>query len=290
VVFRIHTPKPVVKRVRANLTGPEVVTRAETDSVVSAQLGPAIVAPNPSTPPPILAQQQPPTEADTGKPLVAAERGRQVLFDLSAACDKTVEEFAATPFIFDYADSPSRMQDWWGNPSFTMGPTLKVLEAENGVTFLISGRPRPGMGKTPKDLIALSSWKPYPLAAGAVIPVGLKCERLRLLLQAYVHPMRNYVPNGEVILHYADGTTALTQLIPPFNLDAYFQHFSRQGVAVPLGSARSGGFVDIVSAPADAREIKCDPAKELAKVEVRAVCSEGAIGVAGMTAEERVGD
>ena len=285
-VFRIHTPKPVVKRVRANLNGPEMITKAETDSTVSVKLGPAIAAPKPTSPPPILAEQQPPTEADTGKPLVATEKGRQVLFDLSAACDKTVEEFAAAPFIFDFADGPSRMQDWWGNPSFTMGPTPKVLEASNGVTFLISGRPRPGMGQSPKNLIALSSWKPYPFAAGATIPVGLKCERLWLLLQAYVHPMKNYVPNGEVVLHYADGTTALTQLIPPLNLDAYFQHFSRQGVSVPLGAARSGGFVDIVSSHADALEIKCDPTKELAKVEVRAVCSEGAIGVAGMTAEK----
>ena len=289
-VFRIRTSRPLVKRVRANLTGPEVVTKAETNSIVDVRLGPAIIAPRPTTPPPILAEQQPPTEQDTGKPLQSAQKARQVLFDLSSACDKTVEEFAATPFLFDFADAPSRMQDWWGNPSFTMGPTPKVVEAGNRVTFLISGRPRPGMGKTPKNLIALSSWKPYPFAAGAVVPVGLKCERLWLLLQAYVHPMKNYVPNGEVILRYADGTTAVKQLIPPFNLDAYFQHFSRQGVPVPLGAARSGGFVDIVSAHADALQIGCDPGKVLEKVELRATCSEGALGLAGMTAVKSAED
>jgi len=244
----------------------------------------------PTTPPPILATQQQPTAQDTGKPLQAAEKTRQVLFDLSSACDRTVEEFAATPFVFDHADGPSQMQDWWGNPSFTMGPTPKVVEAGNGVTFLIAGRPRPGMGKTPGNLIALSSWKPYPFAAGAVVPVGLKCERLWLLLQAYVHPMRNYVPNGEVVLHYVDGTTAVTQLIPPFNLDAYFQHFSRQGVPVPLGAARSGGFVDIVNAHADALQIVCQPGKVLERMELRATCSEGALGLAGMTALTTAGD
>jgi hypothetical protein len=258
--------------------------------VVSLEVGPAILAPRPTTPPPILAEQQPPTEQETGKPLQVREKARQVLFDLASACDQTVEEFAATPFVFDHADSPSRMQDWWGNPSFTMGPTPKVVEAGNGVTFLISGRPRPGMGTTPKNLIALSSWKPYPFAAGAAVPVGLKCERLWLLLQAYVHPMKNYVPNGEVILHYADGTVMVTQLIPPFNLDAFFQHFSRQGVPVLLGAARSSGFVDIVSAHADALQVLCDPGKVLEKVELRATCSEGAIGLAGMTVVRTAGD
>ena len=120
--------------------------------------------------------------------------------------------------------------------------------------------------------------------------MGLKCERLWLLLQAYVHPMRNYVPNGEVVLHYADGTTSVTQLIPPFNLDAYFQHFSRQGVAMPLGSARSSGFVDIVGAHADALQIVCDPGRVLERMELRATCSEGAIGLAGMTVLTTAGD
>ena len=30
------------------------------------------------------------------------------------------------------------------------------------------------------------------------MPVGLACERLYLMLLSYVHPMRNYVVNGEV--------------------------------------------------------------------------------------------
>ena len=56
----------VVKRVRANLTGPEVVTPAETESVVTVPLGPPAPPPKPAKEPTILAEQQPPTEADTG--------------------------------------------------------------------------------------------------------------------------------------------------------------------------------------------------------------------------------
>jgi hypothetical protein len=166
-----------------------------------------------------------------------------------------------------------------------MGPTPKVIEAVNGVTFLISGRPRPGLGLPPKNLIALASWKPYPLPAAAVIPVGMRCERLWLLLQSYVHPMKNYLPNGEVILHYQDGSTDLTQLIPPFNLDCYCQHFSGKGVPVPLGAVRrTQPFLGPVYAHADALEIGCDPGKVLVRVELRATCSEAVIGLAGMTA------
>ncbi len=101
--------------------------------------------------------------------------------------------------------------------------------------FLTSGRPRPGTGKTPKNLLAMASWKPYPLPGGAVIPVGFRCRRVWLLLQSYVHPMKNYIPNGEVVLHYAGGRQTVESLVPPYNLDCYFQHFSQKGLPVALG-------------------------------------------------------
>ena len=143
--------------------------------------------------------------------------------------------------------------------------------------------------KTPKNLLALASWRPYPLPGGATIPVGLRCERLWLLLQCYVHPMKNYIPNGEVVLHYAGGRQAVESLIPPFNLDCYFQHFSREGVPVPMGQV--GPFSTPFSfvpaswafAHADALEIACDPSRVLISVELRATCSEAVIGLAGMT-------
>jgi hypothetical protein len=101
-----------------------------------------------------------------------------------------------------------------------------------------------------------------------------------------VHPMRNYVPNGEVVLHYAGGGSAVVSLIPPFNLDCYFQHFSRQGVPVALGTLGPGGFVDASRsfAHADALQVACDPRRTLESVELRATCSEAVIGLAGMTA------
>jgi hypothetical protein len=201
-----------------------------------------------------------------------------------------VEELVSTKFTFDYADNPQPLSSWWGNPTMTMSPSPRVVEASTGVRFLTAGRPRPGIGKTSKNLLALASWRPNPLPGGAVIPVGLRCERLWLLLQSYVHPMKNYIPNGEIIMHYEGGGEKFESLIPPFNLDCYFQHFSLNGIPVPLG--RLGpwptGWTPIhkgmASAHADALEITCDPAKLLESVELRATCSEGVLGLAAMTA------
>jgi hypothetical protein len=284
--FRIHTPKPVVKRVRASLGGEEIVTPSEAESVISVKVGPAALPPEPAKEKTILADQLPPS-APT--PLTAVERSRLILFDLASACNVTSEEFVATRFTFDHTDRPSQLTSWWGNPSLIMPPSPRVLTAPHGVVFLTSGRPQAGLSEPPKNLLALASWQPYPLPGGATIAVGQKCERLWLLLQNYVHPMKNYLPNGEVVLRYADGGHAVTSLIPPFNLDCYFQHFSREGVPVPFGrlvppTGWSPIHQGLGSPSANALAIDCDPSRVLVSVELRATCSEAVIGLAGMTA------
>ncbi len=295
--FRIRTPRPVAKHVRGNLSGTEAVTPQETESVVTVKLGPPVPAPQPPKhPPTILAEQQPPTEADRGRGIKPDERGRLVLFDLSAAANVTAEEMTETHFVYDDKDAPDvpgirskAMQPitgWWGNPGLKMKPSPRVVQAPHGVVFLTGGRPRPGLGPISKDRLALSSWPPHPFPGGASIPVGMRCQRVWLLLQSYVHPMKNYIPNGEVVLHYAGGRRTIESLVPPFNLDCYFQHFSRQGTPVPLGALGPAGFVHpgMMSPHADALEIACDASTPLEAIELRATCSEGVIGLVGLTA------
>ncbi|MDH7569573.1 MAG: hypothetical protein QHJ73_08315, partial [Armatimonadota bacterium] len=296
--FRITTDRPLVKRVRANLTGPVVVTPRERQSVVTVRVGPPLPKPDPPAAPTILVEREDPAarpraEAEGGQatppPLAPEERLRLVLFDLTSAANQTVEEMVATRYVFDYADSPIPLTSWWGNPGLTMPPSPRVVESPSGVPFLTTGRPRPGLEPPPKNLLALSSWRPYPLPGGAVIPVGLRCQRLWVLLQSYVHPMKNYIPNGEIVLRYADGTEQVEALIPPFNLDGYFQHFSLRGEAVPMGSLDLlvTGWTPIhrgMARPhADALSIDCNPAGVLREIEVRATCSEGVLGLAGLT-------
>jgi hypothetical protein len=284
----ISTPQNIVKRVRANLAGPEITTPAQRESTVTLPLGPLPPSPEPAKAAPLLVDVDSTPPAPPVVRKVAHEH--QVLFDLSAICNVTAEEFTATPFIFDYADSPQPLATWWGNPPLTMPSSPRVVEAGNGVRFLTSGRPRPGSGRAPKNLLAMASWKPYPLPGGALIPVGFRCRQVWLLLQSYVHPMKNYIPNGEVVLHYADGRSTVESLVPPYNLDCYFQHFSQQGLPVALGrlNPQLGGWTPIYqslsSAHADALAIPCDSSSNLESVELRATCSEGVLGLAGMTA------
>lgn len=285
--FRLRTTQALAKRVQAGMGGQTAVTPRERESTVTLTVGPSAPPPKAAAKPTILADQQPPP---TPKPLSAAERRRLMLVDLSAAFNRTSEEFVDTRFMFDYASYAMPLSRWWGNPTLTQPSGPRVVAAPHGVLFLTAGRPRPGLGAAPKNLLAMASWQPYPLPGGAVVPVGKRCSRLWLLLQAYVHPMKSYLPNGEVVLRYTHGPTATTPLIPPFNLDCYFQHFSREGVAVPLGQlgAFPPGWTPIhretAVAHADALEIACDPTRELESVELRATCSEGVLGVAGMTA------
>ena len=284
--FHIHTPTPTVKRVRASLNGPEIVTPSEKDSLITVRLGPSQSPTEPAKDTQILFEQQP---SPTPAMLSEAEQNRMVLFDLASACNVTLEEFTALKFTFDCMDEPSTLGEWWYNPQLTMPASPRLLESGNGWKFLTSGRIANVENPLPKNLLALSSWKPYPLPAAVTIPVGLACESLCLLLLNYVHPTKNYIPNGEVVLKYSDGETAIESLIPPFNLDVYYQHFSRLGVPVPFGQttttppsyAMPEGFL---TSHADALQIPCNPAKLLESIELRATCSEGIIGLAGMTA------
>jgi hypothetical protein len=293
--FRIRTPQPRVKVVRANLTGEAVTTPAETESVVAVTYGPALPPPAPPKEKTILAEQQPPAPP---RVVTEDERRRLVRFDLAEACNLTCEELLATAFQYDVypegkQNKPAPLNQRSHKPVLVMPASPRELRTSNGWEFLVSGR-QAGAGEAPaKNLLAVSSWPPYPLPGGAVIPVGMRCESLCLLLQNYVHPLKNYIPNGEVVLRYADGEPAIESLIPPYNLDTYYQPFARSGVAVPFGHIARIGFAwafpqGMVKANANALEIRCDPKRVLAAVELRATCSEGIIGLAGMTALEAV--
>jgi hypothetical protein len=285
-VLRLVTDRPLAKTVRAAPDGPEVVTPAEKDSTVTIESAATALPVMVPARPTILAEQQPPPSP---KPLAEDEIRHLVLVDLAAACNQSTEEFCATPYVFDHADGPSPLTSWWGNPAWRTPPAPRLVQSPQGVRFLTAGQALAPADPGRKVLLGLSSWRPYPLPAGVRIPIGIPCRRLWLLLAAYVHPMKNYLTNGEIVLVYADGSREVTPLVPPHNLDAYFQHFSRQGVAVPYGElAPLGGgwsFVpgQIAQAHADAIELPCRPEAAIEAIEVRATCSEGILAVAGLT-------
>jgi hypothetical protein len=284
-VFRIHTPRPLVKHVRANLTGQEIVTTAETESVVKLKIGPQLPELKASHPKTILAEREP---KNIPTPLTEEQRRRLLPVELSSIFNSTQEDMTGRiKFAFDHDDETDTktLAEWWCTPTIALSPMEQHIKTTDGVTYLTAGRE--AAGEPHKSLLALASWKPYALPAGTVIPLGRKTERLYLLLQNYVHPSRCYIPNGEVVLIYTDGERKTVQLIPPFNLDCYYQHFSREGVEVKLGKLVYGKWSavrpQIPDANANSLMIPCDSSRILKAVEIRATCSETILGLAGLT-------
>jgi hypothetical protein len=216
------------------------------------------------------------------------DQKRLVLVDLSDSYNTTLGKMSTeAQFTSDYGSSTT-IETWWHTVPGKMNDGPETITAGNGVQFLLKGRSEAVAGKA-NNLLALSSWgKPYPYPAATQIPVGQKLERFWLLTQNYVSPIKNYIPNGEVVLHYSEGEPEVVSLVPPYNMDCYFQHFSRKGTSVPLGMlVWPGGWMpcqkDQCEAQANALAVECDPLRTLEEIEIRATVSEGVLGIAALT-------
>jgi len=331
VEYHITSAKPLVKHVRGNLTGQEVVTPAETESTVTVKLGTPVPYEKPDHKPTIrikgihskkqmewinfeivnedenlqLEEQglvPPPA-------LTRDEKQRQVMIDLREEYNLGYDEMMHLPVLFDYDEKPIELRNFWGIPHLkssegkSCGAMRQAVglwkethphtkDVSTGVRFLIADM-QPTYYPEIKRLLAVSSTEPYPLPCAATIEIGMKCDAVWPLLQCYAHAMKNYIPNGEIWLHYETGDPTIEQLIPPYNMDTYFQHYSLKGVPVMLGHQRDAdpwgyGFDnrDLFFMHADAIKIDADPQRALKSVEIKAVCTESIIAIAGLTVIE----
>lgn len=69
--FHIQTPQPLVKRVRANLTGPPCATESSTSSTVTVAIGPTVEPPEAPKQPPVLVTQL--ADKEKEKPALPSE-------------------------------------------------------------------------------------------------------------------------------------------------------------------------------------------------------------------------
>ena len=102
--------------------------------------------------------------------------------------------------------------------------------------------------------------------------------------------MKNYLPNGEVVLHYAGGKREIRVADSALQLGLLLPALQPRGPVRAVWATRPlAGRLD-ADPPrngrrhADALEIACDAAGVLESVELRATCSEGVLGLAGLTA------
>jgi hypothetical protein len=282
----IETPRPLIKVVRAGPGAPAVTTPKETRSVVTLDVTAIPPAPPISRgQPPVLVEREPrPPEPR----LPESARRRLVLLDLSEIYNTTLRELVRkTSFTTDYG-TPTTIAGWWHTVSGRMDDGPERVTADNGVEFLLKGRAAAVRGEA-NNLVALSSWgRKYPLPAGIKIPVNRKLERFWLLMQNYVSPVKNYIPNGEIILKYRNGRRKVISLVPPYNLDCYFQAFSREGTSVKLGALEwtpgwSPCSKEFCHPQALALPVACNPAWKLETIEIRATVTEGVLGIAALT-------
>ena len=283
VTLIIKTAKPLIKVVRAYPGAKAIITAKESVSSISYQL------PKKTTQVPVLESKQIFTESKPRNK--EAELSKQVQdkliqLDLTANYNTTLTTLTTkTNFLFDTGRIHT-INKWWQTPGIKMTPGSRNLESENGMSFLIGPR-----DSQKNHILALASWgKNGPLPSIAKIPINKKLDKLWLLMQNYVSPIKNYIPNGEVILHYLEGAPETTSLIPPYNIDCYFQEFSREGSSIDLGEliwhskhGHSPVKRETAKAHASTLSISCDPTRTLKTIEIRATVSEGVIGLNAIT-------
>jgi hypothetical protein len=164
----------------------------------------------------------------------------------------------------------------------------------NGVPFAT-----PGLGDTP-NIVFTSQWDNFPREA--TVPLGGQARHVYLLLAGSTNWMQSRLDNGEVVVTYADGSTARLALHNPttwwpidqdYFIDDY--QFARPGPIPPRVDLKTGRvrLLDEIEFKGQGRKIPggaatvldlpLDPAKELRSLTVRTLANEVVIGLMGLT-------
>jgi hypothetical protein len=164
----------------------------------------------------------------------------------------------------------------------------------NGVPFAT-----PGKGDAP-SIVFVSQWDNFPREA--TVALSGRARRVFLLMAGSTYWMQSRIDNGEVLVTYADGTTARLALRNPetwwpidqdyFVDDFQFRFFADLPTRVDLKACRirvldfesfkgKGGVVP--GGAATVLELPLDPSKELKSLTVRALANEVVVGLMSAT-------
>jgi len=179
---------------------------------------------------------------------------------------------------------------------------LRATAAKQGGRIVLpDGTPfaTPGSGEA-KNVVFTSQWDNYPREA--VVPLTGKASKVVLLLAGSTGPMQSRMDNGEVVVTYADGTTARLALANPetwwpIEQDYFIDDFQfRDDASLPVrvdlktGSVRvleraafKGKGGKIPGGAATVLELALDGRKELKSLTVRALANDVVIGLMAAT-------
>ncbi|HEV2378975.1 MAG TPA: DUF4450 domain-containing protein [Terriglobia bacterium] len=126
--------------------------------------------------------------------------------------------------------------------------------------------------------------KPLPTSAILRLETPRRLERLYLLTANLTKTVKCYYPAAEVIVHYADGTRLVKQLIPPYTMSCMAQHFSPYCYAIPFGKLEQSPVIPQPQSPNLAvSDVVLDATKNVSGLEFRCVASETIFGILGVT-------
>ena len=139
----------------------------------------------------------------------------------------------------------------------------------------------------PNRLLAVCCAQPYEQFPGRVtlkLTAPRRAEKLYLLTANLVKSLKCYYPGAEVVIHYADGSEQLHQMIPPYTMPSLIGNICPRALAIPLGklTGNAGPVMD-TQAYLSLTDVVLDPSKPVASIELRCVATETLLGVAGAT-------
>ncbi|MFD1875258.1 DUF4450 domain-containing protein [Hymenobacter bucti] len=154
-----------------------------------------------------------------------------------------------------------------------------------------------------KNILFVSQWDNYPHEA--TLPMRGRAARAVLLLAGSTSAMQSQFVNGEVVVTYADGTTATLPLRNPDTWWPIEQDYVEDGFAFRLGAPKpyrvhlktgliTNDFKDYISikgfstkaiagGAATVLELPLDPRKKLKSLTVRALANDVVIGLMSVT-------
>jgi hypothetical protein len=159
----------------------------------------------------------------------------------------------------------------------------------------------PGPGDTP-NILFTSRWDNYPTEAS--LPLHGHARRLYLLMAGSTNAMQSRIDNGEVLVRYADGSSARLPLRNPetwwpIEQDYFIDDFQfplegelptridlKTGMIRDLNHAHpTTGSQEIDGGSATVLQLELDPAKELSGLTLRCLSNETVIGLMAATLE-----
>jgi hypothetical protein len=143
------------------------------------------------------------------------------------------------------------------------------------------------------NMLALASTEPFeqlPSAVVITLPRPMPAEKLYFLTLNLTKTVKCYYPGAEVVLGYDDGSEHTVELVPPYSMSCFAQHFSPFAFAIPFGRIEGGDllaplrFGDPVNREHLAvSDVVVDPKRLLSSVELRCVASETVFGIVALS-------